>query len=262
MHEASLYDANCFVTLTYAPGAVPPNNSLQHRDFQLFMKRLRKHFSGKSRSCNLPPTKDGKINIRFFMCGEYGEENQRPHYHACLFGVDFRSDRVHAGKSGSGSVFYDSPTLSMLWGLGRVSVQDLCNETASYCARYVMKKALGVDAETAYDVVTADGEVVRKRPEYAAMSLKPGIGARWLERFRDDVYPHDYVVQRGAKRRPPKYYDRLHARSGALSVDDVELSRFTRGREHADDNTEERLRVREQVHLARVKTLKRAYNGD
>ena len=43
--------------------------------FKKFMKRLRKRFKGK--------------RIRFYMCGEYGEQFDRPHFHACIFGVDF-----------------------------------------------------------------------------------------------------------------------------------------------------------------------------
>ena len=60
MHEASLYDFNSFVTLTYNDENLPEFNSLDYRHFQLFMKRLRKEFA---------PT-----NIRFYMCGEYGED--------------------------------------------------------------------------------------------------------------------------------------------------------------------------------------------
>ena len=101
MHEASLHSENCFVTLTYGRDKLPPDGSLEHRDFQLFMKRLRRHF-GKT--------------VRFYMCGEYGPLNFRPHYHACLFNVNFISDRVPAGKSGSGAVFYDSPTLEEALG--------------------------------------------------------------------------------------------------------------------------------------------------
>ena len=41
MHEASLHSENCFVTLTYGRDKLPPDGSLEHRDFQLFMKRLR-----------------------------------------------------------------------------------------------------------------------------------------------------------------------------------------------------------------------------
>ena len=69
-HEASLYSVNSFVTLTYDDEHLPGDQCLDHRDFQLFMKRLRKRFPS-----------------RFFMCGEYGGLNGRPHYHSILFGV-------------------------------------------------------------------------------------------------------------------------------------------------------------------------------
>jgi len=242
MHEASQWSENCFVTLTYGRDKLPPNGSLEHRDVQLFFKRLRKH-------CKRP--------VRFYMCGEYGPLHGRPHYHACLFNVDFRDDRVPSGRSASGELFYTSPTLERLWGHGIVSVQDLTPETASYCARYIMKKALGESAKTAYADVDADGVITQRRPEYAAMSLKPGIGATWFEKYRRDVFPHDFVVQNGQERQVPKYYDKLLKRSKAAFLDEVEFARHQRAKASAPDQTDERRQVRETVHLAKVSTLKR-----
>ena len=241
MHEASLHPQNCFVTLTYRRDALPPNSSLEHRDFQLFMKRLRKHF---------------KEPVRFYMCGEYGPENLRPHYHACLFNCNF-DDRDLAGKSGSGLAFFDSGLLSRLWGHGRVSVQDLTKETASYCARYIMKKQLGRESEKHYESINEDGEIIKRRPEYASMSLKPGIGARWFEKYRRDVFPHDFVIQGGVKRSPPKFYDKLLKRAKSDDLDAIEFARQQRGKAAAPDNTDARRVVRETVHLARVKNLTR-----
>ena len=65
-----------FVTLTYDDDHLPEYNSLNYKHFQDFMKRLRKSHSG----------------VRFYMCGEYGEDFSRPHYHALLFNCFF-SDR-------------------------------------------------------------------------------------------------------------------------------------------------------------------------
>lgn len=240
MHEASLWDENCFVTLAYGRDKLPANGSLCHEDFQKFMKRLRK-----------------QANVRFYMCGEYGPLNGRPHYHACLFNVNFW-DRVPAGKSKSGAVFYSSAALSQLWTHGIVSVQDLTPETASYCARYIMKKQLGEDAKRAYDYVDEDGVLCQRRPEYSAMSLKPGIGAGWFQKFGSDVFPHDIAVDaNGREKRPPKYYDKLLKRSKAVVQDDIEFARYNRAKESAPDNTDERRSVREAVHLARVSTLNR-----
>lgn len=164
-HESKMWDQNCFITLTYGRDKLPKDASLDHRDFQLFMKKLR-----------LWAKQEYGREVRFYMCGEYGPKNGRPHYHACLFNIDF-IDRVPAGKSGSGFMFYESATLTKLWGHGLATVQDLTTETASYTARYIMKKALGNDSLTKYQLVDPDtGEITQRRPEYAAMSLKPGIG--------------------------------------------------------------------------------------
>lgn len=247
MHESSLWPENCFVTLTYGRDKLPPDGSLEHRDFQLFMKRVRRHF-GKT--------------VRFYMCGEYGPLNMRPHYHACLFNVDFRSDRVQSGKSKSGEIFYNSPLLERLWSHGRVSVQDLTRETAGYCARYIMKKRLGVLTEAdmaAY--VTSDGVI--RRSEYAAMSLKPGIGAGWYEKYGwSDVHRHDSAIADGSKRPPPRYYDKLMRRSGNVAMDGIEFAREQRARKSQDENTPERLRAQEIVHTARMSTLTRGDVGD
>lgn len=241
MHEATLWPTNCFVTLTYGRDNLPAGGSLCHRDFQLFMKKLVWH---------LGPT-------RFYMCGEYGPKTLRPHYHAVLFNCDFRDDRVPMGVSKSGATYFESKKLTALWGLGRCSVQDLVPETASYCARYIMKKVLGVESERAYSRVDEDGVITAVVPEYAAMSLKPGIGALWCNKYMRDVYPLDNVIADGTKRVPPKYYDKLLKRQHGLVHDAIQFKRETRAREAFADNTPERLQVREAVHLARVSTLKR-----
>lgn len=243
MHEASFYDANCFVTLTYGEGKLPQFGSLSHRDFQLFMKRLRKHFG---------------VSVRFYMCGEYGDKHQRPHYHACLFNVDFRSDRVPAGKSGSGAIFYKSMLLESLWTHGICSVQDLTRETASYCARYVMKKALGPSAKDAYKFTDLEtGEIIQLVPEYAKMSLKPGIGRKWIDRYEDSVFPRDSVVSVGKERQVPRYYDRVIAKRSPSKFEKVQVARVARAKDSRPDNTDARRSVREKVHLARVRVYER-----
>lgn len=245
MHEAACYDENCFITLTYGNGNLPENSSLEHRDFQLFLKRVRKLYAPRE--------------VRFFMCGEYGPLKARPHYHACLFNVDFQSDRVLHCKSSSGYDVFTSATLSKLWPLGIATVQDLCRETASYCARYIMDKALGDAAQIKYTNITEDGEIIQRKPEYCAMSLKPGVGARWFKKFHGDVYNGDYVIHDGKKQTVPRFYDKLLKRNfeGVYDVDELMYNREMRARAVADDNTDERLATKERVHLARVSTLVR-----
>lgn len=247
MHEAQLHEANCFVTLTYGRDKLPPNGSLHHPDFQRFMKRLRQHQAQRTAPA-----------VRFYMCGEYGPSTQRPHYHANLFGVDFREDWIPQGKSSAGKLFYTSKTLTALWTHGHVSVQPLTKETAAYTTRYIMTKALGETAKTAYQHVDPDtGELIQRTPEYAAMSLKPGIGARWLHKYHADIYNHDYAVLDNHKHRPPRYYDQLIKKGHTYDTDHLEFQRQQRAAQGYTDNTPERRAVRETVQLAKQRTQQR-----
>ena len=74
VHESFLYEKNCFLTLTYADDHLPSDGSVNRRVLQLFLKRLRRAYPDAV--------------IRYFGCGEYGEELGRPHYHLCIFFFD------------------------------------------------------------------------------------------------------------------------------------------------------------------------------
>lgn len=243
VHESKMHEQNCFVTLTYSDDNIPGDYSLRYTHFQLFMKRLRKHYG---------------FPIRFYMCGEYGENTQRPHYHACLFGLDF-PDKVLWKKSNSGNSLYRSPTLERLWGFGHCSVGELTFETAAYTARYIMKKRTGLGSDKHYRAVSpSTGEVHDRVPEFTRMSLKPGIGSSWYDKFGNtDVFPHDRVVVRGVAAAPPRYY------RNKLQSDNPELSEALRLKRvrianSSPDNSPERLAVREVVHKAKVALLKRS----
>jgi hypothetical protein len=241
MHEASRFERNCFVTLTYADDFLPPGGSLRYRDFQLFLKRLRKRFSP----------------VRFYMCGEYGGELGRPHFHAALFNVDFSEDRYQWSVRG-GFPVYRSPALEKCWSMGSSEIGSLTRESAAYIARYVMKKVTGPMASEYYKVVDqSTGEVFWKEPEFTRMSLRPGIGADWFARFESDVFPHDRCVVGGVPCKPPRYYDQLLARRDPDALQAVVEARVGRARERWKDNVPERLAVKEQVASARLNLYRR-----
>ena len=204
---------NVFVTLTYRPADLPKDGTLDYRHFQLFMKKLRKKMVPK---CPFPvgsPERDEwleKNEIRFYMCGEYGDENWRPHYHAILFNCEF-PDKVYWRKTATGYPQFRSKILEDLWGLGNCEFGSVTFKSAAYVARYIMKKVNGDEAAFHYcDVDPDTGEILSEiTPEFSRMSRRPGIGSRWLKRFMPDVYPHGYVVVDGRKVRPPRFYDQL-----------------------------------------------------
>lgn len=243
MHEAKLHECNSFVTLTYRPENVPPGGSLVYRDFQLFIKRLRKVHADKGR-------------IRYFVVGEYGESFDRPHYHALLFGVGF-TDLIPFQRMPSYTVFV-SPSLERIWGLGFCTVGEVNQETAGYAARYALKKVTGDMAEDHYRVVDpATGEVFQKQPEFARMSLKPGLGAEWLRRYACDYYKKGKVVIDGREHNAPRYYDKLAEQLLPDRVEDVKGARQVAAYARREDSTPERLAVKEEVQKARINFKKR-----
>lgn len=254
MHEASLYDRNCFITLTYSPEHLPADGSLRYADFQLFMKRLRKRFKGHR---EVPGSAEPRP-IRFYMCGEYGETFGRPHYHACLFNFDFE-DKVHLMRTKSGSRVFRSKALEELWPFGFSSIGAVNFESAAYVARYVMKKITGDAAKSHYERVDPDtGEISQLIPEFNKMSLKPGIGGAWFDKYSSDVYPRDYVVVNGRKVKPPRYYDKLFADDYPVEFEGIQYSRYLDALSRVSDNTSERLAVKEKVAIASVSRLSRS----
>ncbi len=243
MHEAQMHTQNCFITLTYDDAHLPSDRSLHYRDFQLFIKRLRKRYPGR--------------RIRYYMAGEYGENFGRPHWHACIFGLDF-DDKKLWKRTSAGSQLYRSENLELLWPFGYSSIGDVTFESAAYVARYIMKKVTGKNAAEHYQEIDPDtGEITNRTPEFTKMSLKPGIGYEWYKQYTSDVYPNDYVVIRGKKVKPPKYYDKKYKIDNPYEFDELLYIREKSSKLNYADNTPERLLVKEQVAKAKLQKLKR-----
>lgn len=239
LHEASLHVDNCFLTLTYADEHLPAYGSLDKRAFPKFMKRLRKRSGAR---------------IRYYHCGEYGEESGRPHYHALLFGFNFR-DRVQCNIR-NGIPVHRSQFLEELWPFGLSEIGTVTFESAAYCARYVVKKVTGERAKEHYSRVDpVTGEVVQIQPEYATMSRNPGIGAMWFGKFGKETYRDDTVVSRGRELKPPRYYDTLVERENPELLARVRSAR--RDKRNLREETANRLSTREACAHARGSLQKR-----
>ena len=236
MHEASLHRDNCFLTLTYRDNERAL--SLNYADFQSFLKRLRSRF---------PQDK-----FRFLACGEYGETNPRTrvkdggkyraHFHALLFGFNF-SDRVPV-KLLDGSDLFRSAVLDQTWRHGECRIGEVTFESASYVARYAMKKVTGDLASAAYTVITPDGEMIERCPEMLVMSKRPAIGKMWFEKFGKHVYYRDRVIARGKEMQPPRYYDKLLPEVVRAMVS---RARADKGSARSADHTDARNNVRDVV---------------
>lgn len=241
VHESKTSSASCFVTLTYDNDHLPDGGSLRHRDVQLFLKRLRKRVRPQ--------------RVRFFMCGEYGERLGRPHYHLCLFGLDF-PDRRYLGKTESGAEKFSSESLSSLWPLGDAQVSDFNFKAAAYTARYIMEKVTGDEAAGYYQRFDSEtGEVWDLVPEYCSMSKKPGIGGAYLDKYGDDILQSGTCVLDGLEVNPPRFYEkRLRKR---VEFESIDYQRYLRAKRNFQDQSPDRRAVREAVAKARLKFKKR-----
>ena len=254
IHEASLYDNNCFITLTINDEnlmhdeckcsgciiyekheiACPPS-SLCKKDFQLFMKRLRKRFPGSG--------------VRYYHCGEYGSDMSRPHHHACLFNFDF-GDKI-LWQTRQGVKLYRSAELESLWPFGFCTVGNVTFESAAYVARYILKKMSGVPAEDHYREIDVEtGEVRTILPEFTTMSRRPGIGREWYAQFSSDVFPKGYVTVNGHKVKSPKYYDDIYDRENPDGFEALQVKRRRAAQQNEEENFGVRLKAREKCLVA------------
>ena len=247
MHEAqmtNIADGCSFLTLTYDDENLPKDGGLHLSDWQNFAKKFRRDI--------------GKF--RFYTAGEYGDESSdgfasgRPHWHVACFGHNFSSDRKLYKTGKFGDPLYTSDTLSGVWKKGYAVIGELTPESAAYVASYCMKKRTGKDGvEKPY--VNKNGEEI-KAP-FAVMSRNPGIGAGWFEKNKSDLNKDFVTLGTGRKYFVPKFYDRMQDPS---FLEGVKKKRKERALKHSWNNTPDRLRVRENVAVAREAKLGRTYH--
>lgn len=217
------------------------------------MKRLRRQFAlGKLEKKYLKGPKKGQWiptyespNIRFLHCGEYGENLGRPHHHACLFNFDFPDKKYW--KSKEGNQYYTSEILQKLWPHGYSVIGDVTFESAAYVARYIEKKITGENAEGYYD---------GKKPEYSTMSRKPGLGQGWLDKYKTDIFPKDFVIIRGKRSTVPKFYNKKYELTNPDEYGTLRLKRIESARSNPDNNTA-RLHASEVILKAKMTLVPR-----
>lgn len=180
IHEAQMHPENSFITLTYNNENCPER--LNYKDFQLFIKKLRRTHENKK--------------ISYFVTGEYGDNKKRPHWHVIFF--NFRpTDLSYKYSNFRGDKIYDSPSLTKLWGNGFTEIGDVTFDSAGYCARYAAKKLIhGKDTQHEFQPISKK-------------SSKHAIGKKWLEKFWPDVFNQGHIVlPNGQTCGIPRYYEK------------------------------------------------------
>lgn len=233
-HEAHMAPSTFMLTLTYEE--VPENGSLDPEDLRLFWRRLRRRYE----------------DVTYYACGEYGEENLRPHYHAIVFGPDF-FDR-YCVTYRNGAPVWTSRILDNAWKLGRHEITGVNAAAARYVANYVQKKVRQRDNPDWYTrVCPKTGELVQVCGEFSRMSRRPAVGKRWIEKYWSDVYPRDYVLNEGVKVKPPRYYDKWLDDHYPQLMMEVREKRYA----EAEEIGAEKLAAMEKIHQSRMKLFAR-----
>lgn len=172
LHESEFWDKSLFVTLTYNDANLPENESLQKEDLRKFFKRLRKYT---------------KRNIKYYACGEYGDDNYRPHYHSIIFGFsNCREDRE---------------LIKNCWKLCTWETQykafgEVTPETIEYVTGYIDKKL--------------SGEMLKKFKDEGKENLfklsSQGLGLRYCLKYKDKIIANQSIQHRGVDLSIPRYY--------------------------------------------------------
>jgi len=247
-HESQMHEENAFITLTYAPEHLPHYECLDHRDFQLFMKRFRKAYPDRK--------------VKYFMCGEYGNGTHRPHYHLILFGY-FPPDAVYH-RTENGNRFYKSEELDAFWKKGFTDTSGVSYNSAGYVARYALKKQLPKqELQERYSYIDYDGNAQIRPFEYVKMSTGrkkwDGIGASWFREYAAQTVTHDYVLDPKGNQCPvPKYYLDILKYDDPNWYEKLARERIEKAKANPD-NTPERLTAKAICTEARLKQLPRPY---
>ncbi|QCS36514.1 replication initiator protein [Capybara microvirus Cap3_SP_442] len=259
-----------FITLTYDNENLPKDQSVSPLELQSFMKRLREFYSRYF----------GVKDIKFFACGEYGEQFHRPHYHIIVLGLDFfevnrlklikdkKSNKIlsklesanprylEAPQMNSASTF-DSPILSRLWNKGRVAIGSVTPQSVAYTARYCCKKLVlnYTKVDNKHILIERDGQDCSVHPEFIRMSKR--FGLEFFEKYYRDIYVNNEVSV-GFKdfAHIPRYFDKQLENLDNELYQNVKSSRleYMASERFLKDNTPLRLEAKEHIKLVAMET--------
>jgi hypothetical protein len=184
MKEDAHSCASFFLTLTYNPDKLmfcPKNRpTLWPSHLTSYWKMLRKNLK--------------KTTFKYYACGEYGSNRQRPHYHA-IFMV----------KNTDLSAVQLLNAIEKYWPHGETFVGTVTAESVAYVLKYISKK--GSVPQYAGDTRTKEFQRSSK-----------GLGIDYLKNIgnwhTNDLLNRAYIPLQGGNRAPvPRYYkDKLYTK--------------------------------------------------
>lgn len=229
--ESKKYKHNYFITLTYneenliipeysvnkKTGEIFTNEenwrewkgTLVKKDIIRFMNSIRKWFEREY-------FHDG---VRFYLCGEYGEIGERPHYHIILMNTPKLEQKPIGENKLIKIPYYTNERIEKIWGKGFITIQEVNWDTIAYTAGYTEKKLFGEIKEEIY-------AIKGQEPIFANMSRNPGIGREYFEENKNKIYENDEIINsKGKSIKPPTYFDRLMDAGEADVMEEIKNNR-------------------------------------
>lgn len=188
--ELPYWDQSMFLTLTYEDNYLPklPNGkeTLDINDLKKFHKLLRYHLTDQER------------NIKYYSCGEYGEDDERPHYHGIYFGI---------GKE-------DYLLIKKIWGKGFITLEAVIPERVNYVTRYITENE-------EYKTRTNGKNKLVRYPCFNTMSQ--GIGEKYINENIEKIINDGYLQANGKCIPIAQSLKQKYGIRGKPNWDDVEL---------------------------------------
>lgn len=196
-HELQYHDESSFTLLTYRDSAIASHGDLVHRHWQLFAKRLRESYGA----------------FRFLLSHEKSPTTGRPHIHLLCFGLDLMEE-AEPIQTNNQMQLYRSPRLDALWGHGYCHIGTATPESAGYTAGYVTGKLQDhMDSwRPARFRKRVHNSIHRRTHAYQAMSTQPGLGFKFYQDYKHQMFDSDGALRTGPKhyQRIPQYYRTLY----------------------------------------------------
>lgn len=230
--QEKISKSSCFITLTYeeTPLSYNGNPTLKKRDYQLFMKKLRRSIKNTKQISS----------IKYYACGEYGERSKRPHYHAIMFNLPNK--------------YIKNPDhIEEIWSYGNIHFGKCENASIRYVTNYMMKGKW-----------EPEGELDDREKEFSVMSKKLGVNylTPQIKKYHKERLV-SYITHSGGKLQAlPRYFrDQIFTKEEKIilneSAEEAREAKFLELFDNWDSNEltwkKDQIRKQEKENRLRVK---------
>lgn len=205
--ELKVSEKATFLTLTYNDEHLPKSGQLNKKDLQNYFKRVRSE----------------EKKLKYYACGEYGEDNNRPHYHGIIFNVD-KEILINKWSVPTGQYDYEGRPINE--EMGFVECDPVNEATIHYVTKYITN-----GKKYSYGYI---------KP-FAIMSK--GLGKSFINTnssYHKSLKSTTYVGLGGVKNNLPRYYrDRIFSDMEKEEIN--KLSRQKRNEEILKEDARKRV---------------------